>query len=123
MGKYAELRQRKQDLEQELKDINAVLKTQNEVILATFDARSIQKMHIKNVGLFYRQESPHPAVVNKEEFIKWLDGHGEGEIAVRTVNFQTLRKWWKEQMEHGAPLPPEELAKAFIDRSIRVRKG
>ena len=42
---------------------------------------------------------------NSEEFIQWLDEHGEGDMAKRTVNAQTLKSWYKSGLKEGRDLP------------------
>jgi hypothetical protein len=119
----AELRDEKKDLEAKLKIITAALKEKQGRILATFDARGITKIGIAGVGLFYSQGKPYPQVHDKPALIAWLDAHGEGAIAPRTPNFQTLRSWWASILARGAEVPPPEIATAFMDREIRFKKG
>lgn len=123
MRVLATLRSRKVILEEELKKVNTEIKRSSAIIIATYDARGISKMALEGVGLFYTQASPYPSVHNKPAFIAWLDSQGLSELAVRTVNFMTLRSEWKGWLAKGLPLPPEELASAILDRQLRVRKG
>ena len=123
MRLIAEKRQYKAELEAEVKVLNKDLKDLNAQVLATFDARGITKMSVTGAGLFYVQSRPYPSVSNLPAFLNWLDSHNMGEIARRTVNFQTLRSWWKERMESGAELPDNTLVSVFDDRQIRVRKS
>ena len=123
MRVLATLRSRKVSLEDELKKVNTEIKKTSAVIIATYDARGISKMALEGVGLFYTQASPYPAIHNKPAFIAWLDTQGLSELAVRTVNFMTLRSEWKGWLSKGMPLPPEDLASATLDRQLRVRKG
>lgn len=116
-------RARKTEIEAELKMLNAAIKDGSARIIATYDARGITKMAVDGVGLFYTQASPYPAVHNKQGFINWLDEQGLPELAPRTVNFMTLRSFWKDMLAKGLPLPPEDLATALNDRQLRVRKG
>jgi len=57
-----------------------------------------------------------------EEFIKWLDKLGLGDIAPRKMNPQTLKAFYKERLEENLPLPDD-----FVDvtsgMEARLRKG
>ena len=44
---------------------------------------------------------------NAPAFIEWLDAHGEGDMAKRTVNAQTLKSWYKTGLKEGRELPYE----------------
>jgi hypothetical protein len=123
MREVATLRTRKAELEAELKVVNSEIRTKNDIILATYDARGINKMSVEGAGLFYVQSSPYPSVTNKPAFLDWIDFRNMGEIAPRSVNFQTLRRWVKERMLIGAELPDPTVVAIHIDRQIRVRKG
>lgn len=60
----------------------------------------------------------------KEDFIVWLDEHGFGDLAPRSINSQTLSSWVKEQTE-DRELPEEikPLLSVFEKTTVSVRKG
>ncbi len=122
MKQIAQLRDHKAALEADLKGTNKDIALLQDRVLATFDARGIGKMSVEG-RLFYVQSSPMPSVKDNAAFCAWLDERNMGEIAKRTVNFQTLRSWVKTRMERGGELPEENVLAYFIKRDIRVRKG
>lgn len=120
-----DLRTEKEVLEARLKVVNELLRNETGVILATYDARGWRSMVIdtpQGQRTLYITETPHPRVVDRVRWLGYLDFIGQPELAPRTTNYQTLRAWWKERLARGASLPPPEIAEAFNDRRLMVRK-
>jgi len=116
------LRDRKDAIKEELKQIEEQLRKKQAVVLATYDARGIHQMKVVGAGTFYVQEKIYPSPIDKPGFIKWLDEHGIPELAPRTVNHMTLVSWFSERTARGGELPPPSLVATHVDRQIRVRK-
>ena len=80
----------------------------------------------RNGKTFSLTTKPYASVKpdGKEDFISWLDEHGFGDLAPRSINSQTLSSWVKEQTQ-DQELPEEikPLISVFEKTSVSVRKG
>jgi len=92
------------------------------VILKQFDALGIDNMRVQGVGLVYKSETVIPTVMDQDEFLKWIDAHGDGGIAKRVANYQTMKSWYTDRLKNGDELPPLEVVKTFTKREVRFRK-
>lgn len=71
---------------------------------------------------FFTQIEPKPSVSagENEAFVAWLDNNGHGAIAKRSVHYQTLKAWVKNQLEGAQQIPA--MVKVFMKTSVRTRR-
>lgn len=121
------LRERKEALEGEIKEINKILSDPQDGlyprILRQFDALGITNMKVDGVGTVYTFEMAVPKVLDDEQFIAWLDARGDGGIAKRSIHHQTLRAWYKDKLESGNDVPPRTMVDVYNVREVRFRKS
>ncbi len=93
--KYDEIRQRRlPDLMQELGMVRPDGK-------GGFTHSSGAKIHLRlEVYAHYRKE-------NEVDVFDWLKENGHGGLIRETLNAQTLKKWVKDRVQDGEPLPPQ----------------
>lgn len=120
--RLAQLRERKDVLSKELKEINKQLDIVEARAEVTFDARGIGKLGLEGVGLFYTSTKFYAAQHDKNALVEFFDSIGEGALAPRTVHPSRLTSWWRETQERGGALPPPEVASAFEKREIRFKR-
>ncbi len=106
--KLGKLRDKKEQLESELKDINKMKAELEEHILPRMmEDFEITKMTIKDVGTLYIQGSVR-AYINVgdiEEAHQWFRVNGHGALIKEGIHWATLKSWVKEQIEEGKKVP------------------
>lgn len=87
------------------------------------EADGVQSVKVEGVGTVYLEAKSYARIAEGklEDAVKWLDEHGEGAIAKRTVPHQTLSAWYNERTENDKPLPPEDLIAVFRETKVRLR--
>lgn len=122
LNRLATLRERKDAIKAELKEIEKELLIVQGTAEVTFNARGIGKLGLEGVGLFYTSTRFFAAQHNKEGLVEFFDSIGEGALAPRTVHPSRLTSWWKETLERGGALPPAEIASAHEKHEIRFKR-
>jgi seryl-tRNA synthetase len=109
MGKrLRELKDRKDTLEGELKELDQELKTlTTETLPAAMDENDIEKFTVEGVGTIYQQVKVYAYVKkeNEPKFHAWLREQGHGDMIREYVFPATLSSFAKEQIEAGVELP------------------
>lgn len=103
-----ELKDRKESLTAELKEVDEELKTlTTETLPQTMDTEEIDKFTVDGVGTVYTQIKVYAYVKkeNEETFHAWLRDQGHGDLIKPYVFPGTLSSFAKEQMEQGVELP------------------
>jgi len=120
---YRTLRDERDDLKKQLTVNNEALEAVEARILYIANARGITQIRKEGVGLISVVPDPYPKVLNVEALIEWLDDNGHGGIAKRTVNFNTLRAWVKEQKENSNELPPPTVLEDKAGQTLRLKRA
>jgi hypothetical protein len=116
-----EVRNAEQKLEAELN----VLKGEEEQI------KMALKDHMERLGLrnfkmadgstVYLEARFFIKVPDPEKGIVWLDEHGLGDVAPRTINRARLNETYKDRTAEDQPLPPPEIMEATSLVTVKVR--
>ena len=124
------LNNRKKELEQELKEINADIETVNENLVAEMVENEIQNFKRNNIT-YYLQTQYYASIVAEEsaqsQFFDNLRKEGYGDIIKETVHPQTLKAFVKEQInstEDGElPKYMKGLVNVHTKEKVNTRKG
>jgi predicted nucleic acid-binding Zn-ribbon protein len=122
----AELKNRKKELENELKAVNAkIAKTDEELSMKMLE-EELQSFN-RNGKTFYVQTKTFAAVVpdRKPELFTWLKNHGYGDMVTETVNANTLSAFVREMLSETDQLPEdlEELVNVYEKTTVGIRKS
>lgn len=111
----AEIGAELESLEKEIGALEAVVKelgSKKQFLKEVALPQALEREGLKNIRLasgkgYTTVDELYVSVVSnhKEDFIAWLDAHGEGDIAPRTVNAQTVKSWYKQGLKEGRELP------------------
>jgi hypothetical protein len=121
--RFRELKDRKESLEGELKEVNHEIKTlETESLPQQMDANEIEKFTTDGVGTIYTQVKVYASVLKEDEekFHEWLRGEGHGDMIRPYVFPGTLSSFAKEQLENGVELP--EFIKATKIETAMLRR-
>ena len=119
------LRDRKKELEDELKEVNSDITEIEERLVAAMVAEEMQnftrngKQFILTSRTYVSAKSGMmPAICD------WMKGHELGDMVKESVHPQTLQAWVKEQIEEVGALPEElsELVNVYEKSGISIRK-
>lgn len=121
----AGLKERKADLEAQLKEVNKQIAVVSIKRLpeAMEDAEQ-EKFVVDAVGTIYIQDRLEVSVKadDRPRFYEWLRQNGHQDLVVDYVWPRTLSAWAKEQLNEGAPLP-DFLKATFIPTAMLRRKS
>jgi hypothetical protein len=118
-----ELKDEKTTLESQVERINGQLRELETAVREKMDALGLTSMKSPGVGTVYLATDPYPVIKDSDAFIAWLTDHGYGHLPKMSVHPSSARSWWKEQLENGGDLPPEEIASAALVKAVRMRKA
>jgi seryl-tRNA synthetase len=119
-----ELKDRKDGLDSELKDVSARIKTIEQTELPTgMDDSEVEKFTVDGVGSIYQQVKVYAYVKKEDEerFHDWLRVNGHEDLIRAYVFPQTLSAFAKEQIEQGVELP-EWLNASKVTTAVLRRK-
>lgn len=118
------LRDRKEQLEAELKEVNKKKdRLENNDLPREMEDQEITKVSIENLGTLYLQSSVY-AYINVEDREKandWFKANGYGDIVKESVHHGTLKGWVREQLETGHDVPDFCNAKPTLVARIRSK--
>lgn len=106
--RFRELKDRKEVLEGELKEVNQEIKVlETDVLPRVMDENEIEKFTTEGVGTIFTQVKVYASVLKEDEltFHNWLRGAGHGDLIRDYVFPATLSAFAKEQIEQGVELP------------------
>lgn len=119
------LRDRKKELEDELKEVNSDITETEEQLVAAMVEEEMQNF-TRNGRQFVLTSRTYanakagmmPAICD------WMKGHELGDMVKESVHPQTLQAWVKEKMEEAGALPEElsELVNVYEKSGISIRK-
>lgn len=105
---FRHLKDRKEVLETELKEVNGLIEdVQVNQLPKMMDENNVEKFTVAGVGTIYQQVKVY-AYVKKEDqagFYDWLRENGHGDLIKAIVFSPTLSSFAKEQIEAGNDLP------------------
>jgi seryl-tRNA synthetase len=102
------LKDRKAEIEADLKDINERIKNiEVERLPTMMDDCDVSKFNVEGVGSIYQQVKVYAYVKKEDEekFHDWLRAGGHEDLIRAYVFPQTLNAFAKEQLENGEELP------------------
>ena len=124
-AEYAELTQRKRDLERQLAFVKEDLTRREEILAADLEAAGLQQLKTNAGAVLYRHEALFASLVKDADgepaaALAALQQQGLGWMVKPTVNANTLRSWVKEQEQTLEGLPAELRPHLKISRLPRV---
>lgn len=122
-----ELRNRKAELDELLKEVNAEIELMDQQLAEAMVAEELQSF-VRGDKLFYLRTETYvsPAAERKPELIEWLKANGLGDIVQETVHPRTLSATVKELMEeNGDELPGDlaQLVNVYEKTTVGLRKA
>ncbi len=96
---YAELKDKKDQLEADVKKVNAEIETVQLDLVNLMVELSLQNFKLDDGRLFSLVIEPFPRIKNQDEFYQWLEENNEEYIIKRTIHNKTLRSWYKQFKE------------------------
>lgn len=125
-GRLLDKRERKDQLNTELKDVNAQISEIERAMCETMLAGEYGKFTVWGKTFFMstkRRVSTIPEL--RDELIQHLDDAGHGTLAARTINAMSFGKYVRELIDENGGAMPDDLDKfvnVFEDTTISVRK-
>lgn len=116
---YADLRARKQFLEDEISDINIALEALNQIGVTAMQADDLEKVSLSTGATVYLSYDVYPSVKDKEALLTWVKANKMS--AQLTLPWQTLRGICNDLSSNGKPLPKG--VEAYLRISLRIRNG
>lgn len=115
-------RRKLEEQDQLLKDEISQIEQELIPLLQDLDAQNVK---LEGLGTIFLQTTAYvrPIKEREEDFIKWLDDKGLGDLAKRTIHHKTLTSAYNEWSETDQPLPPPDLVVAFNKVEVRIRRS
>lgn len=112
------------DVREREKRLNALLEALKRALVEDFEKQNATSMKIDGAGTLYLHRSEYPRVIadKLEAFIEWLDANGHSALAKRTIHHQSLRAFYKEQVENEQPVP-SDLLEVHQEIEVRLKRG
>nr|PZN59543.1 MAG: hypothetical protein DIU58_17855 [Sphaerobacter thermophilus] len=121
-----DLRERKEQLSEQLKAVNAEIEEVDRQLAELMLSEEIQSF-VRSGRMFYLKTETYVSASadRKPELIQWLKDHGLGDIVQETVHPRTLSATLKEMLEENDELPPDlaELVNVFEKTTVSLRKA
>ncbi len=117
-----ELKDRKEQLEDELKSVNGQIRALAEGKIPEYmEENEIEKFSVTGVGTVYVQQKVYANVKadDREAFFHWLREHGSADLIKETVHPSTLNAFAKEQLSEGKELPDVLDARLYPTATLR----
>lgn len=122
----AELKQRKRELEDELKEVNAKIGRVDQELSNLMLEEELQSFN-RNGQTFYVNTKTYASAVpeRKQDLFAWLKNHGYGDMVAETVNANTLSAFVREMLSETDQLPEdlEELVNVYEKTTVGIRKA
>lgn len=122
--RFRELKDRKESLNAELKELGEELKKiEVELLPQAMDENDIEKFTVEGVGTVYTQVKVYAyvKVEDQQQFFGWLREEGHDPLIKESVAPGTLNKFVQDQLEEGVDLP-EFIHATKIDTAMLRRK-
>jgi len=122
--KYASLKRQKDELDRQVKDIEAAMDMINIEMVKDMEDVGMQRFMLDGIGTFYLATNFYPKVIgDASKVIEWLDGEGVSSIAPRKIHMPALRELIEERMEKDLPVPPADLIESHSETKVRLRSA
>lgn len=121
----AALKQRKRELEDELKEVNAEIGRVDQELSNLMLEEELQSFN-RNGQTFYVNTKTFASAIphKKQDLFTWLKEHGYGDMVTETVNANTLSAFVREMLSETDQLPEGlgELVNVFEKTTVGIRK-
>jgi hypothetical protein len=117
-----DLKDRKEQLEDELKSVNGQIRALAEGKIPEYmQDNEIEKFSVTGVGTVYVQQKVYANVKadNREAFFHWLRENGSADLIKETVHPSTLNAFAKEQLSEGKEIPDVLEARLYPTATLR----
>lgn len=123
--KYQELRDKKRLKEAELDDLKMEMEQVEQAMIPLMEALETQNIKFEGIGTVYLKTNFYAAVVKgkEEDFVRWLDSKGLGDLASRKIHAATLKSEYQKWMDEDRPIPPTELVTAYPKTTVHINKS
>ena len=124
---YLRLREEKFKRQGELKFINEELEKTNVALNAIFQRDEMSGIDFRDRYLYQSVEDYPKIIPGKDhDYFAWLDAHGEGGIAKRSIHNKTHPSWYRKNIRGDKKAPPmhpewEEELTQFLDVFQKIR--
>jgi len=119
------LRDRKKELEDELKEVNSDITETEEQLVAAMVEEEMQNF-TRNGRQFILTSRTYASAKSgmMTAICVWMKENGLGDMVKESVHPQTLQAWVKEKMEEAGALPEElgEMLNVYEKSGISIRK-
>jgi len=116
---YTELRDDKDDLEEELKGINGKIQALQELLIESFEADDLSAVRTTNGYLVSTKYDPYASVKDKEAFRHWVIENGYENLL--TLPWQTTNAISKTLLESGEA-PPDGV-EVYLKPGLRLTRS
>lgn len=119
------IREKRAALKREDEDLKGEQEQIEQQMIPKMQELEAQNLKLEGVGTVFLKTVPYAAVVKgmEDEFISWLDSHGQGALAPRRIHDKTLKSQYQQWTELDQPLPPETMVTAFQKTSVHINKS
>lgn len=121
--KFFELRERKDKVAAELKDINGELDEVEKALVLSLESENLQNFKDARYGTIYLREAVYARVEDEEKFFPWLEETGQADVIKKVVHAKTLSSMVKNMTLDGKELPPGVTAQFMTEIGLRREKG
>lgn|SRR5690606_18351527 len=124
--RLADLKRRKKELEDELKEVNAKIAKTDEELSTIMLEEELQSFNRNGQTFYVNTKTYASAVPNKKrELFAWLKDHGYGDMVTETVNANTLSAFVREMLSETEQLPEglEGLVNVYEKTTVGIRKS
>ncbi len=111
-------------MEGQVKELKSERETLSNDVVATMQGMELENgegLRLDDVGFVKLDAEIFPTILNYNALGEWSKKEGQ-ELPGFTINAKTFGAWWKEQIENGKPLPPEDVVKPFLKQRIKILK-
>jgi hypothetical protein len=116
---YTELRDEKDDLEEELKGINGKIQAIQELLIESFEADDLSAVRTTNGYLVSTKYDPYASVKDKEAFRHWVIANGYENLL--TLPWQTTNAISKTLLESGEAAP--DGVEVYLKPGLRLTRS
>jgi hypothetical protein len=116
---YTKLRDEKDDIEEEIKVLNARITAISELMIEKFEGEEISAIRTQAGYLVSSKYDPYASVKDKEAFITWVKENGYENLL--TIQWQTMNSITKELLENG--MAPPDGVEVFLKPGLRLSRG
>lgn len=121
--KFFTLRDRKDTINAELKDINSQLDDIEKELVVVMENENLQNFKDDRFGTLYLREEVYARVESEDKFFPWLRDRGMADVIKYTVHAKTLSGIVKELNEKGESVPEGVVAQFITKLGYRKAKG